>query len=137
MADRLKGKLAFLTTAAAGIGRATAIAFAREGARVIASDINAAGLAGLPEAGVAECVALDARDGQTQGLDTNATMADMISSVDSAPVWSVLDQQGTQNAMRSALGDAAKVADYDTVKKRLLGSRYTMNWPPAGRRLND
>jgi len=38
-------------------------------------------------------------------------------------VWSLLDQQGTQNMMRAALGDAAKVADYDTVKKRLLGSR--------------
>ena len=44
------------------------------------------------------------------------------------PVWSVLDQQGTQNMLHSALGDAAKVADYDTVKKRLLGSRYTMNF---------
>jgi len=35
--DRLKGKRAFLTAAGAGIGRATAIAFAREGAHVIAT----------------------------------------------------------------------------------------------------
>jgi 2-keto-3-deoxy-L-fuconate dehydrogenase len=62
MADRLKGKLAFCTASAAGIGRATAIAFAREGARVIASDVSEAGMAGLPQAGVAECVRLDARD---------------------------------------------------------------------------
>jgi hypothetical protein len=73
-------------------------------------------------------VALDTRDGQVLGLDTNGNMADMMSSVDSAPVWSILDQQGTQNMMRSALGDAAKVADYETVKKRLQGSRYTMNF---------
>jgi len=73
-------------------------------------------------------IALDTRDGEVLGLDTNATMADMISNVDSAPVWSVLDQLGTQNVMRSALGDAAKVADYDTIKKRLLGSRYTMSF---------
>jgi hypothetical protein len=72
--------------------------------------------------------ALDTRDGQTLGLDTNGTMADMMSSVDSAPVWSILDQQGTQNMMRSALGDASKIADYETVKKRLVGSRYTMNF---------
>src|SRR3984893_3307581 len=72
--------------------------------------------------------ALDTRDGQVLGLDTNGNMADMMSSVDSAPVWSILDQQGTQNMMRSALGDAAKVADYETVKKRLQGSRYTMNF---------
>ncbi len=61
-------------------------------------------------------------------VDTNSSMADMMSSVDGAPVWSILDQEGTQNMMRSALGDAAKVADYDTVKKRLVGSRYTMNF---------
>ncbi len=73
-------------------------------------------------------VALDARDGRVNGLDTNSTMTDMMSDVDSAPVWSVLDQLGTQNMMHSALGDASKVADYDTIKKRLIGSRYTMNF---------
>jgi len=62
MADRLKGKLAFCTASAAGIGRATAIAFAREGAKVIASDVNEAGMAGLQAEGVAECLRLDARD---------------------------------------------------------------------------
>src|SRR2546430_3915535 len=41
---------------------------------------------------------------------------------------SVLDQQGTQNMLRSALGDASRLADYETVKKRILGSRYTMNF---------
>jgi hypothetical protein len=55
-------------------------------------------------------------------------MADMISNVDSGPVWSILDQQGTQNMLRSALGDAARLADYETVKKRLLASRYVMNF---------
>ncbi len=73
-------------------------------------------------------VALDTRDGKVLGLDTNGEMSDMMSSVDSAPVWSILDQAGTQNMMRSAMGDASKVADYDSVKKRLLGSRYTMNF---------
>ena len=72
--------------------------------------------------------ALDTRDGQILNVDTNSTMSDMMSDVDSAPVWSILDQQGTQNVMRSALGDAAKIADYDTIKKRLLGSRYTLSF---------
>jgi len=44
---RLAGKTAFLTGAAAGIGRATALAYAREGASVIATDIDAAGLESL------------------------------------------------------------------------------------------
>lgn len=73
-------------------------------------------------------LALDTRDGEILGVDTNSSMSDMMSSVDSAPVWSILDQQGTQNVMRSALGEASKVADYDTIKKRLIGSRYTMNF---------
>src|ERR1700731_3930712 len=47
---------------------------------------------------------------------------------DGTAIRVALDQQGTQNMMRSALGDAAKVADYETVKKRLLGSRYAMNF---------
>src|SRR6185369_2105036 len=71
--------------------------------------------------------ALDARDGYASGLDSNSQIVDLMGGVDSGPVWSVLDQQGTQNMMRSALGDASRLADYDTVKKRLLGSRYTMD----------
>ena len=47
MALRLRGKTALLTAAAAGIGRATAQAFAAEGARVIATDVDLDGLAGL------------------------------------------------------------------------------------------
>jgi 2-keto-3-deoxy-L-fuconate dehydrogenase len=62
MTDRLKGKRAFVTAAAAGIGRATAVAFAREGAHVIATDINDKDLAALKADGVVEVANLDARD---------------------------------------------------------------------------
>ena len=47
MTQRLAGKTALVTAAGQGIGRATALAFAREGARVIATDINADLLAEL------------------------------------------------------------------------------------------
>jgi 2-keto-3-deoxy-L-fuconate dehydrogenase len=62
MGNRLSGKTAFCTASGAGIGRATAIAFAREGARVIASDVDERGFDDLKKQGVAECVKLDARD---------------------------------------------------------------------------
>jgi len=41
MAGRLAGKTAFITAAAQGMGQAAALAFAREGAKVWATDINA------------------------------------------------------------------------------------------------
>src|SRR5712675_2328646 len=62
MSDRLKGKRAFVTAGAAGIGRATAIAFSREGATVFATDIDEKGLATLAKEGVSEVARLDVRD---------------------------------------------------------------------------
>ncbi len=59
---RLEGKRAFLTAAGQGIGRATAEAFAREGAEVIATDVDRAKLDGLEAAGVARLEPLDVRD---------------------------------------------------------------------------
>jgi 2-keto-3-deoxy-L-fuconate dehydrogenase len=60
---RLKGKTAFVTSAGAGIGRATALAMAREGARVRATDIDAAALASLAaEAEGIETALLDCTD---------------------------------------------------------------------------
>ena len=44
---RLSGKLALVTAAGQGIGRASALAMAREGATVIATDVNEAALQSL------------------------------------------------------------------------------------------
>jgi 2-keto-3-deoxy-L-fuconate dehydrogenase len=70
MGGRLEGKTAFCTASGAGIGRATAIAFAREGARVIASDIDMAALKDLGDHGVAETHLLDVR--QTAAVERAA-----------------------------------------------------------------
>lgn len=72
--------------------------------------------------------ALDTRDGKRPSLDSNPAMSDQMASVDGSAVWSILDQQGTQAMVHSFLGDAAKIADYDSVKKRIIASRYGMNF---------
>jgi hypothetical protein len=72
--------------------------------------------------------ALDARDGYVTTLDSNPDISNLISDVEGGTVWSILDQKGTQNMLLSALGDASRLADYETLKKRILGSRYTMNF---------
>jgi 2-keto-3-deoxy-L-fuconate dehydrogenase len=78
MSDRLKGKRAFVTAAAAGIGRATAIAFAREGASVLATDINAEGLAALAADGI-ETATLDVRDtGAVEAMAAKAGAVDIL-----------------------------------------------------------
>lgn len=43
MSDKLSGKVAFITGAGSGMGRAIALEFARQGARIVAVDINKAG----------------------------------------------------------------------------------------------
>ncbi|WP_439136930.1 SDR family oxidoreductase [Roseicyclus sp.] len=60
---RLEGKRAFLTAAGAGIGRATARAFAAEGAEVIATDIDPAAVAELTAEGI-RAYQLDVTNGQ-------------------------------------------------------------------------
>ena len=62
MTQRLHGKTAFVTAAGQGIGRATAEAFVREGARVIATDINPALLDDLARATGCEAHLLDVTD---------------------------------------------------------------------------
>ena len=61
MTGRLAGKTAFCTASGAGIGRAVAVEFARQGAKVIATDIDMAKLKGLRDEGVAETHLLDVR----------------------------------------------------------------------------
>jgi hypothetical protein len=72
--------------------------------------------------------ALDARDGVSPSLLTNGPMMDAMKTIDSEPLWSILDEKGTQSMMRQVLGEAGSVADYETVRKRLLASWYGMDF---------
>jgi hypothetical protein len=70
---------------------------------------------------------LDVRDGEQQGIASTPEMMQMIVETEAGPVWSVLDQEGTQHMLHSALGEASALADFDAVKKRLLGSYYSLD----------
>jgi hypothetical protein len=71
---------------------------------------------------------LDARDGNTSNMMSNSTMMDAMRSVDSAPLWSILDQKGTQTMMKQLLGEAGSVTDFESVRKRLQVSWYGMDF---------
>jgi len=71
---------------------------------------------------------LDARDGIKPSFLTNTAMQNLIPALQDEAVWSILDQKGTQEMMKSVLGQAAQVADFSTVKNSLVGSRYTMDF---------
>jgi hypothetical protein len=71
---------------------------------------------------------LDARNGNVSSMLTNSTMMDSMRSVDSEPLWSILDQKGTQTMMKQLLGEAGSLADFDSVRKRLQVSYYSMGF---------
>ena len=79
MADRLTGKIALVTAAAQGIGRASALAFAAEGARVIATDIDVAKLEALKGAAKGQ---LDIRRLDVRDTAAIAALADELGAVD-------------------------------------------------------
>lgn len=72
--------------------------------------------------------ALDARDSQIRSLNSNSTMLDLMAPVQDEAVWSILDDKGTQTMLKSALGEASQLADFDMVKNRLVGSRYAIKF---------
>ena len=72
--------------------------------------------------------AIDARDSVIRSLNSNSNMLDMMGAVQDEAVWSVLDADGTQTMLKSALGEASQLADYDLVKNRLTGSRYAIKF---------
>jgi len=73
--------------------------------------------------------ALDARDGMAASLLTNSSMMNAMQSVDTYPLWSILDDKGTQTMMKQLMGEAAgSVTDFDSVRKRLEASWYSMEF---------
>lgn len=77
MGTRLAGKRILATAAGQGIGRASVLAFAAEGAEVIATDIDERALAELGALGISQTRRLDVRDGAAV-----AQLADEVGPID-------------------------------------------------------
>jgi 3-oxoacyl-[acyl-carrier protein] reductase len=81
MSERLEGKVAFITGAASGIGRAQAIRFAREGAAVVVADLTEKGVQAVvatitAEGGRALGVVVDITDESTVTRGVEAAIAE-------------------------------------------------------------
>jgi len=72
--------------------------------------------------------ALDVRDGMAASMLTNGAMMNAMQTIDSQPLWSILDDKGTQTMMKQLLGEAGSVTDFDSVRKHLEGSWYGMDF---------
>jgi len=72
--------------------------------------------------------AMDSRDGLAPNFLTDSDMVSNMVAIDSHAIWSLMDAKGTQAMMRNVLGTASQLTDYDTVKDRMKGSRYTMDF---------
>ncbi|MGH9492595.1 MAG: hypothetical protein ACRD2K_03760 [Terriglobales bacterium] len=72
-------------------------------------------------------LALAAYQGEIQSLNANTQISELMSGVEAGAIWSVLDAEGTRNMVRSALGESSQLADYESLRKRLRGSRYTVD----------
>ncbi|MFG1248466.1 SDR family oxidoreductase [Xanthobacter flavus] len=94
MGGRLQGKTALVTAAGQGIGRAIAETFVREGASVIATDLDVGKLAGLEGA-------------QTRGLDVLSTDA----------VAALAKEIGPVNVLVNAAGYVHQGTIFDTSEK--------------------
>ncbi len=125
---KLDGKVAVITGAASGMGRATAIRFAKEGAAIVLTDLNARG----GETAVAECAAAGAR-AVFQRTDVTSE-ADIKAAVDRATrEFGRLDIMYNNAGVAGATGAIEKVSaqDFDKtiavlLRAVFLGMKYSI-----------
>ena len=114
--DYFRGKTVFITGAASGIGRATALIFAREGANVACSDIDGDGARRTAETAA------------QQGAKALALGADVVSrpAVDEA-VRRTLDAYGRIDFLFNSAGAAFRRCKFLEIDEALLDRSYALN----------
>ncbi|HEY5966071.1 MAG TPA: SDR family oxidoreductase [Xanthobacteraceae bacterium] len=114
--DYFSGKTIVITGAASGIGRSTALIFAREGANVVCADIN--------EAGVKETAsAVNAKGSQALGIKVDVTQrAQTIGMVQRA-----IDAFGQVHFLFNSAGAAIRRAKFLEIDDELLTRTFELN----------
>jgi len=114
--DYFSGKTIVITGAASGIGRATALIFAREGANVVAADIN--------EDGVKETVEqINAKDGQALALTIDVTKRAAVDDM----VQLALDGFGQVHFLFNSAGSAVRRSPFLDIDDGLFDRTFDLN----------
>jgi NAD(P)-dependent dehydrogenase (short-subunit alcohol dehydrogenase family) len=114
--DYFAGKTIVITGAASGIGRATALIFAREGANVVCADIN--------EAGVKETVQqVNAKRGQALALTIDVTRRAAVNDM----VQLAIDGFGSVQFLFNSAGAALRRSKFLDIDDDLLERTFNLN----------
>ncbi len=114
--DYFSGKTIIITGAASGIGRATALIFAREGANVVCADVN--------ENGVKETVQLiNAKDGQALALTIDVTKRAAVDDM----VQLAIDGFGSVQFLFNSAGAALRRSKFLDIDDNLFDRTFDLN----------
>jgi 3-oxoacyl-[acyl-carrier protein] reductase len=114
--DYFRGKTILITGAASGIGRATALVFAREGANVVCADIN--------ETGAREtAAAVNAKGSQALALTADVTRRAQVEDM----VKRALDAFGRVHFLFNSAGAAIRRAKFLEIDDELIARTFALN----------
>ena len=113
--DYFKGKTVVITGAASGIGRATALIFAREGANVVCADINADG--------VRQTAAQINGPGETLALATDVTAREQVDAM----IARAIETFGGVDFLFNSAGAALRRAKFLEIDDALLEKTFALN----------
>lgn len=113
---RLAGKIAIITGASSGIGKASAELFAAEGARVVAADVNAIG-------GSETVAAIEAKGGEAIFVETDVSQSAQMKQL----MMAAVGQFGRIDILLNVAGVFMKRTPVEDVEESLWDRIYSVN----------